>query len=382
MSFQYENTHGCSQCGRRQEILKGWINDDGRFFCSRRCANRWRRQVKKHEQVLAQTQAGVDAALAHDAEAAAWTDEDRVAAQAIGERFRRGVTHFFECGRILEEAKMRMPHGRFQRWVDECLPFGARTGRQFMQIARDPNIVRYVTKTESDSVLPPDKGALLELCDLAEEEFDGLVESGVIQPDMKRGDVRIARTAREHEAVAPPPMDELEGAHGAILADPPWSFTPYGNGGNDRSAERHYPTMSQAELEALPVGELAKRDCALFLWVVSNRLVDGISLMGAWGFPYVTSAFVWVKPKMGMGYWTRKECELCLLGIKGSPRRLNADVREVIQAPVGRHSEKPPEVRRRIERLVDGPYIELFARKMHLGWNRWGKDPTLREEDG
>lgn len=275
---------------------------------------------------------------------------------------------------------MRMPHGRFQQWIDECLPFGARTGRKFMQIARDPNIIRYIGKTASESVLPPDRDALLELCDLPEEEFDGLVESGVIQPDMKRGDVRIARSARDHAKIDLQPMDDLEGNYGAILADPPWSFKPFGNGGNDRSAERHYPTMSQAELEQLPVGDLAKRDCALFLWTVSNRLVDAISLMGAWGFAYRTTAFVWVKPRMGMGYWTRKEAELCLLGLKGSPRRLNADVREVIQAPVGRHSEKPMETYRRIERLVDGPYVELFARKAHLGWNRWGKDPMLQEE--
>ena len=336
--------------------------------------------MKKHEQVLATTKAGVDAALEHDARQAEWTGEDLDAALQINQRFRRGVTHFFECGKILEAAKMRMPHGYFLRWIDECLPFGARTGQQFMQIARDPNIIRYLNKSETDSYLPPDKGALLELCGLHEEEFDGLVESGVIQPDMKRGDVRAARTAREHEKHAPPPMEELEGNYGAILADPPWSFVPYGSGGNDRSAERHYPTMTQAELEALPVGDLAKRDCALFMWAVSNRLVDAIGLMGAWGFSYVTTAFVWVKPKMGMGYWTRKECEICLLGIKGSPKRMNADVREVIKAPVGRHSEKPAEVRRRIERLVDGPYLELFAREMHLGWNRWGKDPALQEE--
>ena len=35
---------------------------------------------------------------------------------------------------------------------------------------------------------------------------------------------------------------------------------------------------------------------------------------------------------------------------------------EVIQAKRGRHSQKPAEVYARIERLVAGPYIELFAR--------------------
>jgi MT-A70 len=43
-------------------------------------------------------------------------------------------------------------------------------------------------------------------------------------------------------------------------------------------------------------------------------------------------------------------------------------------APVGEHSEKPEEVRRRIERLFPGPYLELFARKPVDGWAMWGNE--------
>jgi hypothetical protein len=49
-------------------------------------------------------------------------------------------------------------------------------------------------------------------------------------------------------------------------------------------------------------------------------------------------------------------------------------VRQVIEAPVGRHSEKPAEAHKRIERLTDGPYLELFAREARDGWTCWGNE--------
>lgn len=38
-----------------------------------------------------------------------------------------------------------------------------------------------------------------------------------------------------------------------IYADPPWQFKTYSNKGKGRSAERHYPTMSKADIQRLPV---------------------------------------------------------------------------------------------------------------------------------
>jgi N6-adenosine-specific RNA methylase IME4 len=137
--------------------------------------------------------------------------------------------------------------------------------------------------------------------------------------------------------------------------------------------------MSQAEIEALPVGSLAADDCALFLWCVMPQLPEALRAIESWGFSYKTCAFVWVKQTRdeeklatGMGFWTRANAELCLLATRGSPQRLNADVHQVVVSPRLEHSEKPEEVAARIQRLVPGPYIELFARKNRDGWDAWG----------
>ena len=76
----------------------------------------------------------------------------------------------------------------------------------------------------------------------------------------------------------------------------------------------------------------------------------------------------------GMGYWTRSNSEVCLLATKGSPMRLATDVHQIVLAPVGEHSAKPEEVRRRIERLFAGPYLELYGRKLVPGWTVWGNE--------
>jgi N6-adenosine-specific RNA methylase IME4 len=75
---------------------------------------------------------------------------------------------------------------------------------------------------------------------------------------------------------------------------------------------------------------------------------------------------------MGMGYWTRANTEVCLLATRGKPKRLNADVRQAILEPRRAHSRKPDCVHERIERLVGGPYLELFARERRSGWTTWG----------
>lgn len=167
--------------------------------------------------------------------------------------------------------------------------------------------------------------------------------------------------------------------YGAILADPPWSFRTYG--GDDttphRTAAEPYPVMSVSDIAALPVMELAAPDCAVFLWVVDPLLDVGIEIGKAWGFKYKTRAFEWDKGRIGMGYWTRKEGESCLLFTRGSPRRLNKDVRQFIRAPRRQHSRKPDEIYNRIESLVAGPYVELFATQRWAGWDGWGNNLPL-----
>jgi N6-adenosine-specific RNA methylase IME4 len=177
------------------------------------------------------------------------------------------------------------------------------------------------------------------------------------------------------------------GPFGAILADPPWAFKAWsGPDLPSRAADAHYSTMSMESIAALPVESVAAADCALFLWVCWPTLPEAIDIMRGWGFQYKTCGFCWVKgnslplfpddfkDKMGLGYWTRANSEVCLLGTRGKPKRLNADVRQVIQFPLREHSRKPDGVHERIERLVAGPYLELFARQERPGWTVWGNE--------
>ena len=60
--------------------------------------------------------------------------------------------------------------------------------------------------------------------------------------------------------------------------------------------------------------------------------------------------------------------------IRDTPKRLAKNVRQVIHAPRRGHSQKPEDQYPRIEALVAGPYLELFARAPRKGWASWGNE--------
>ncbi len=167
-----------------------------------------------------------------------------------------------------------------------------------------------------------------------------------------------------------------------IYADPPWAYKVWSKKGMGRSAENHYPTMTMEDIKALPVAELADKDCALFLWITFPMLQEAWSVLEAWGFTYKSVAFVWIKQNRkvptlfwGMGHWTRANAELCVIATKGKPKRQSKGVHQVIISPVEEHSKKPDEARKRIVELMgDLPRIELFARKITPGWDVWGNE--------
>ena len=164
-----------------------------------------------------------------------------------------------------------------------------------------------------------------------------------------------------------------------IYADPPWDYQQCRLSG---SAKKHYPTMRIEELCALPVAEIADRDCALFLWATFPQLPEALRLIQAWGFVYKTVAFVWLKQNRkaltwfyALGFWTRSNAEICLLATKGHPKRQSAGIHQLVISPVERHSKKPDEVREKIVELMgDVPRIELFARQQTPGWDVWGNE--------
>jgi len=237
----------------------------------------------------------------------------------------------------------------------------------------ESNLIVWWIRTESNRDNDPRSGAdatvTAVLRELKETEIKDKRADYEARADKgaKCGDLKALAAAGEKFAV--------------IYADPPWEFKVYRGKGKQRSAERYYDTSSIEAIKALPVAPLAADDCALFMWAVMPELPGALEVIKAWGFEYKTAGFTWVKQNKsgeglftGMGYWTRSNAEICLFATRGSPQRMAKDVSQVILSPVGEHSAKPQEARRRIERLLLGPYLELFARSPADGWVTWGNE--------
>lgn len=172
----------------------------------------------------------------------------------------------------------------------------------------------------------------------------------------------------------------LEGKKFAVIyADPPWRFMTYSEVNQTRAAANHYQIMNLDSIKQLPVGAHAADDCVLLMWAIDPLLEQAFDVIRAWGFKYKTVGFYYVKRNMksdgwftGLGYWTRANPEQTLLATRGNPKRKAKDVKRLVVAPRREHSRKPDEVVERIERLLDGPYLELFARTSRPGWECWG----------
>lgn len=177
-----------------------------------------------------------------------------------------------------------------------------------------------------------------------------------------------------------------------IYADPPWHY----NGKmqfdkSSKSAEEidlsrkifissagfKYPTLKTKELMKIPIQEIAKDDCLLFMWTTNPHLEQAISLGKAWGFKYRTVAFVWDKMNHNPGQYTLSNCELCLLFKHGKiPKPRGArNIQQLVRIPRTKHSEKPIEIMQAIEKMFpQQERIELFARRKAEHWFAWGLD--------
>jgi len=188
-----------------------------------------------------------------------------------------------------------------------------------------------------------------------------------------------------------------------IYADPPWKYgegsfvllkggkegkgghwgDKVKNKGSNRDKEKLYPTLSIDELKALPIKQIADKDCALFMWTTDFHLPHALEVLKSWGFKYSCISFVWEKqtskgnPVNMLAPWTLKSYEICLLATRGTmgKHRKDKTIRQMVKAERIRHSQKPQEVADRIARMFpDCERIELFARDAKDGWDIWGNE--------
>ena len=175
-----------------------------------------------------------------------------------------------------------------------------------------------------------------------------------------------------------------------IYADPPWQFqNRTGKVAPEHRRLTRYPTMSIADIKALPVCELADICCHLYLWVPNALLPDGLEVMHSWGFNYKTN-IVWEKVRRdgqpdgrGVGFYFRNVTEILLFGIRGTGNRTLAPARSqvnLVRTVKREHSRKPDEMIPIIEACSPGPYLELFARGDREGWAMWGNQAAADYE--
>ena len=172
--------------------------------------------------------------------------------------------------------------------------------------------------------------------------------------------------------------------YSVIYADPPWEYKESG-GGHRGTAGMPYPSMTTEEICSLPVNEIADARSILFIWATFPKLTECMKVMDAWGFKYYGLGFDWTKtgkngkPCYGMGYYTRQNNEVCLIGVrKERLKPVDRSISCVIQSMRREHSRKPDEVRNAIVRILgDVPRIELFARQEFPGWDCWGNQTDM-----
>jgi len=170
-----------------------------------------------------------------------------------------------------------------------------------------------------------------------------------------------------------------------IYADPPWRCSDQGTrlspayAGKQRKRAR-YPTMSLDAIKALRVAQYTAETSVLFLWRLASMPQEALDVAQAWGFT-VKSEIVWCKitqagtPRLGGGHYVRCAHETCLVATRGRAAALRKDrtIPSWFMAPRSEHSAKPVEIYNIIERLFDGPYLELFAtHRRREGWSSWG----------
>jgi len=182
----------------------------------------------------------------------------------------------------------------------------------------------------------------------------------------------VFKDIKQNEQRENEPIPIPEGKFNVIYADPPWRYEH--SVSLSREIENQYPTMPLEEICKVKIADVVADDSILFLWSTSPKLSEAMDIIERWGFNYRT-CMVWIKDKIGMGYYARQRHELLLIATRGniSPPLPKNRPDSVIDAPRKQHSKKPEVVYEIIERMYPkAKYLELFARNKREKWAGWG----------
>ena len=205
---------------------------------------------------------------------------------------------------------------------------------------------------------------------------EGKITAGIVLAAAKeiQQERREERRSERIEIIVHDTVESIEGIgkFPILYADPPWRYDF--SRSSSREIENQYPTMELEDICNLEVSKISNDDSVLFLWATNPKLQEALQVIRSWGFEYKTN-MVWVKDKIGMGYYARSQHELLLIATRGSVPVPAAEFRpsSVIYSDRDQHSKKPDSVYEIIEKMYpEYTKVELFARSMRDGWESWG----------
>jgi N6-adenosine-specific RNA methylase IME4 len=185
------------------------------------------------------------------------------------------------------------------------------------------------------------------------------------------GVYRRLRVQRQAEALAAQPPPLPEGPFQVLVVDPPWPYT-HRPGDDSKRNVTPYPAVTLAEIQALPVADLAAEDAVVWIRTTNAHLPDAFTAAAAEGLTDKTT-LTWCKDRPGTGEWRRGQTEHRLLYVRGRPLVTLAGQSTALHAPRGRHSKEPEEFYALVEGLCPGSRLERFARRTRPGWVTHGR---------
>jgi N6-adenosine-specific RNA methylase IME4 len=238
-------------------------------------------------------------------------------------------------------------------------------------------------KTLADyGVEPMQSSRWQQIAAVPEEVFEAYIaegkekESHELTTSGLRTSAKFARRDEQAEEIKAEPAALPEGPFRVIVADPPWPYALRRPTVNDARGYPDYAGMALADIEALPIQDLAADDAVLWLWTTNAFLKEGFNVLEAWGFKYRTT-LTWVKNRIGLGDWLRGQTEHCLFASRGKPVITLKAQSTALVADVLDHSRKPDQFYALVESLCPTPpsgKIDIFARQPREGWRVWGHE--------
>ena len=221
--------------------------------------------------------------------------------------------------------------------------------------------------------------AAADVAELPEAEQREIIAKGEKWILEKAKDIRAGRAEQRCAEIAALRAETAaaipEGKYGTIVIDPPWPMRKIERDVRPNQVAFDYPTMTEEELAAFPVGEHGGRGLSPVLLDDAAFLARGAAPRRSLGVPLLPPDGVAQAGRLSAGRTAaiqlrvRHLCAARLAGIRryqGVPVRFHAERRE--------HSRKPDEFYQLIARVTDGPRIDVFSREPREGFAQFGNE--------